>query len=83
MNKVDDETVNRCTILAAKHLVNRKIIGVRYMTKSEADECGWYSRPVVMQLDNGVMIFPAADDEGNNGGALWTTNAEAPIIGVI
>ena len=44
---------------------------------------GWYSRPVAFLLDNGVWIFPSADDEGNNGGALFTTDRNNSVLPVI
>ena len=57
-------------------LVGRKIVKVEWMNDKEKDEIGWYSRPVCMQLDDGTWIFPMADDEGNDGGALAVGNSE-------
>lgn len=55
---------------ARKHLVGRTITSVAYITRSEAKENMWHSRPVALMLDNGSMLWPQSDDEGNNGGAL-------------
>ena len=71
------------TEVASSLLLNRKIVKVRYMNQSEADDMGWYSRPVAFLLDNGVWIFPSADDEGNNGGALFTTDQNNSVLPVI
>ena len=71
------------TEVASSILLNRKIVKVRYMNQSEADDMGWYSRPVAFLLDNGVWIFPSADDEGNNGGALFTTDQNNSVLPVI
>ena len=71
------------TEVASSLLLNRKIVKVRYMNLSEADDMGWYSRPVAFLLDNGVWIFPSADDEGNNGGALFTTDRNNSVLPVI
>lgn len=71
------------TEVASNLLLNRKIVKVRYMNQSEADDMGWYSRPVAFLLDNGVWIFPSADDEGNNGGALFTTDRNNSVLPVI
>lgn len=71
------------TEVASSILLNRKIVKVRYMNQSEADDMGWYSRPVAFLLDNGVWIFPSADDEGNNGGALFTTDRNNSVLPVI
>jgi len=59
------------TDLAKKSLVGRKIVSARYMTDAEMNSMGWYSRPVVFQLDNGSLFFPSQDDEGNGAGTLF------------
>lgn len=59
------------TAIAKKRLEGRKIVNVRYMTKKEAREWMWDSRPVVFELDDGSVWFASADDEGNDGGALF------------
>ncbi len=56
----------------AKELfLGKKIVGISYMSQGEAEELGWYKRPVVLQLDDGSLIYPSMDDEGNDGGALF------------
>ena len=52
-------------------LKGRTIVSVRYLSDKEMDLMGWYSRPIAFQLDNGTLCIPSADDEGNNGGALF------------
>ena len=42
----------------AKMRKGRTIVGVRYMSEEEAEDQDWYSRPIVMFLDNGEYIFP-------------------------
>lgn len=71
------------TEIASDLLLNRKIVKVRYMEQAEADDMGWYSRPVAFLLDNGVWVFPSADDEGNNGGALFTTDRNNSVLPVL
>jgi hypothetical protein len=68
---------------ATKQLLGRKIVKVRYMTVDEMNDLGWYSRPVVMILDDGNIIYPSRDDEGNDGGALFTTNEANPVLPVL
>ena len=68
---------------AAKHLVGRTIESVRYLTPSLADELDWSMRPLIIRLDNGTVIYPTSDDEGNNGGALHTTIKGLEIIPVL
>jgi len=71
---------------AAQSLVGRKIVNARYMSQEEADNMGWYSRPIVFELDNGSFFFPSRDDEGNGAGALFGQDSEGgeldlPVIG--
>jgi len=68
---------------AKEQLLGRKIVKVRYMTVDEMNDLGWYSRPVVMILDDGNIIYPSRDDEGNDGGALFTTNEANPVLPVL
>lgn len=68
---MDNGVVKRWENYATKNLVGRKIVMARYMTEEEAEGMGWYHKPVVLQLDNGSVIYPSMDDEGNNGGALF------------
>lgn len=56
---------------AEKFLLGRTIVGVRYLTDEEVEGLGWYSAAVVMVLDDGTLIFPSGDDEGNNAGAMF------------
>lgn len=51
-------------------LVGKTIESVRYMTKEEAEQIDWYSRPLVIQFTDGTILYPQKDDEGNNGGAM-------------
>tara|TARA_R100001594_G_scaffold62715_1_gene97085 strand:+ start:393 stop:629 length:237 start_codon:yes stop_codon:yes gene_type:complete len=64
-------------------LLNRKIVKIEYMSERESDEMYWDKRPVCMLLDNGVWIFPSQDDEGNDGGALFTTDNNEPCLPVL
>ena len=65
---------NRWTKLAKDLLVGRKIVKVEWITDEEAEEWMWSSKPISMLLDDGTWIYPSQDDEGNNGGALFTTS---------
>ncbi len=56
---------------ASKHLKGRKITEVRYLTTKEKKGLGWNYKSVVMFLDDGSILFPSRDDEGNDGGALF------------
>ena len=59
---------------AEKILVGRKIVKVEWMTDEECEDWMWSSKPICMLLDDGTWIYPSKDDEGNDGGALFTTS---------
>ena len=55
-------------------LLGQRIVRMHYMSKRDAEELGWYKRPLMLMLENGTWIIPQQDDEGNDGGALWLMN---------
>ena len=65
---------------AVKKLVGRTIKSVSYMTKKEADELAIRNRPVVIELDDGQIIYPMSDDEGNDGGAMHSNGSGFPVL---
>ena len=74
---------------ASDKMRGRTIDEVRYLTQEEADGLGWHSRPIVLFLDNGTILFPSRDDEGNDGGVLFgqeisgngsTTDLTFPVL---
>ena len=69
--------------IAKTVLVGRTIVGARYLSFEEADRLGWNSRSVVFELDNGVLIFPSRDDEGNDAGSLFTTHPTFDTLPVL
>lgn len=73
-------TLTKWANIAADQLLGRRIVGVRYMTIPEMQQHFWQSRALVLELDDGNLIFPAADDEGNDAGVLFTTNKTNPVI---
>lgn len=82
--ETEAEIVGRWTKDAAKLLVGRKIVNVRYLTDEEQnEELGWGSKSIVLELDNGLLLYPSADDEGNDAGALFTSDEKLPTIPVI
>jgi len=67
---------------AEKDFVGKKIVGVRYMSSKECEDMGWDSCPICLLLDDGTYIFPSRDDEGNDGGALFTNedSKDCPVL---
>ena len=68
---------------ANKLLLNRKIVQVRYLSEKEMEGLGWSYRCIVFQLDDGNLIFPSADDEGNEAGVMFTNDESLTIIPVM
>jgi len=68
---------------ATKHLVGKKIVQVRYLNKKEMDDLGWDQIPLVMFFNDGSYMFPSRDDEGNDGGSLFTSFKDLSVIPVI
>tara|TARA_R110000751_G_scaffold115549_1_gene214951 strand:- start:7711 stop:7962 length:252 start_codon:yes stop_codon:yes gene_type:complete len=82
--KTDEKSVEQYwTNLVQKALVGKKIVGVEYLPKKYLKEWMWYKRPIVLKLDDGTMLIPQMDDEGNDGGAIWTSIEELQVIPVI
>ena len=55
-------------------LLGQRIVKMHYMSKRDAEELGWYKRPLMLMLENDTWIIPHCDDEGNDGGAMWLMN---------
>ena len=68
---------------AANVLLGRKIVRVRYVTEQEMRDLYWNQSGVVMELDNGTLVYPSQDDEGNGPGALFTSDENTPVIPVL
>jgi hypothetical protein len=52
------------------HLIGRKIVNVRHLNPEECESFGWYKSPLALWLDDGTILIPQSDDEGNDGGAM-------------
>jgi hypothetical protein len=68
------------TEVASKQLLGKKIVCVRYLKQDETSELGWDARTVIIQLDDGNLIYPAQDDEGNGPGAWFTNDEKNPVL---
>lgn len=66
----------RLTSAANLLLQGKQIESVRYMTQAEAERMGWYKRPVVLVLSDGLRLIVSKDDEGNDGGSLFWQDDE-------
>jgi hypothetical protein len=64
-------------------LIGKTIKSVRYMTNEEMEDFMWYRKPVIIDFTDGSWIIPQSDDEGNNGGALYTSDDRLGVIPAI
>ena len=67
----------------ADMLCGKKIVACRYLNNEEAESFGWYSRPLVIFLDDGTALIPQSDDEGNDGGAIYLNNVDKKTDAII
>lgn len=67
----DLTTENRWNKIAKERLLGQTIVAVNYMDEENASGMDWHSRPVMFELSNGTTCCISADDEGNDGGALF------------
>jgi predicted regulator of Ras-like GTPase activity (Roadblock/LC7/MglB family) len=78
MSERNPETV--WTKKAADVLVGAKITRVFYLSEAAAEEMMWNSRALMIELDNGQVLMPMADDEGNDAGALAYNDGILPVL---
>jgi hypothetical protein len=67
-------------------MIGKRIVKVRRMTNKEMKREGWEGcvhRPVVLVLDDGTLLYPSCDDEGNGPGAIFGFNTEGQAISII
>jgi hypothetical protein len=67
--------------LLKKALVGQKITAIRYLSDEEKNAMGWYHKAPVIELEDGILLFPSADAEGNDAGVLFTNLEFFPVIG--
>ena len=61
---------------AQKHLLGKKIVNVNYLVVEDVHALGWQSSAVIIELDDGTILYPSTDDEGNDAGALFGQTAD-------
>lgn len=79
----EEATIKRWEAEITNKLVGRTIASTRYLNDEEMDAIGWHRRALVIIFDDGEFIFPSADDEGNDAGALFTSFDDLETIPVI
>jgi hypothetical protein len=68
---------------ASKHLVGRTIKKVKWLDADSSYKLfGWDYQPCEIHLDDGTILTPSADDEGNNAGAIFTNIKDLQVLPV-
>ena len=66
-------------------LIGHKIKKIRLMTAQETEAQGWQDPALVIELDNGIKLFPSSDGEGNDHGMMFgsdpTTGSDFALVG--
>lgn len=79
-NEDDFEVQDFTIVFKAKELVGRKIVAVRNMTPEEIETLTGNDRsmgiPVVIQLDDGSLLWAQSDEEGNDLGCIVGQGAD-------
>lgn len=75
------ELLNKWTNDIKNALVGKTVKEVRYMTEKE--NIMWYNKPIIIIFNDGTAIYPSADDEGNDAGAIFTNIKNLPVIPAI
>lgn len=61
--------------MAAIDLIGRKLTKIRAMTPEEMQKEGWRptrnGAPTALEFDDGTVLYPSADPEGNRPGAMF------------
>ena len=73
------ELNERWETTANKILLGRRIVNIKWMSEEEAEHNGWHKRPVKLMLDDGTVMIPQCDDEGNDGGAILWANPKETV----
>lgn len=84
------ELVEKWSKTANDLLAGLKVKRAYYMPPKSVEAMGWRASPVVIELTDPddasgevIRLFPMQDDEGNNAGALATSDQEDPVLPVI
>ena len=54
-----------------KSIIGQKIVSVRQATDSEKRANHWDEDFTVIELENGIKLYPSCDDEGNGPGIIF------------
>jgi len=65
---------------ATKIFKGKTVAKIRYTSDYETEELGWYQNTPVIMFEDGSWILASSDDEGNQGGAFFTSSDKMEVI---
>ena len=54
-----------------EYLKGKTIKEVTWLGDKDMENMMWYKRPVIIHFDDGTILIPQSDDEGNDGGSMY------------
>ena len=67
---------------ATKIFKGKVIERIEYLSDEEVKDMMWYNSAPVIIFTDGTWIMASKDDEGNDAGALFTSNKQMEVIPV-
>lgn len=79
------ERLNKIAKEGTTLLKGKTVKRVRSLTDEEKAEYAWYSAAPVIEFEDGTIVFPSRDSEGNDAGALFgeLANGSSLIIAAV
>jgi hypothetical protein len=69
--------------IVERELIGQKIVAIRPMTSRECNAEGWgKKRATVLCLENGILLYPSRDEEGNDAGSLFGTDGKGETFAI-
>jgi len=81
-------TATQSIIQAEVWPLGQRIVGIRSLTQAEAKKQGWdegtwqWNDGIAIQLEDGTVLIPSADWEGNQSGALFGIDPDGDPVDV-
>ena len=67
---------------ATKIFKGKVIKRIEYLSDQEVKDMMWYNSAPIIVFTDGSWIMASKDDEGNDAGAMFTSNKEMSVIPV-
>ena len=79
----NQKIIKRWNKIANDLLKGQVVKACRYMTEEEITDLDWTGAAIIIEFESGLAIYPSMDDEGNDAGALFTTDKDNDTLPVI